>query len=272
MEATEGADWNAHLINSETTNLQWSSSDHIVQWAWLFWFSWRPGWAHRQPQHTFCPGHFLSGFPVSLNTHRWDATPGWCDRDGRQVWASQGGCVPGQGSTPGEHRLPARSAARLAPSPALCPDRDAEPWLAAVLGRSGCCSGEGTCSSRASKCRGRGARQGTWDSKTSNVAPWTCRSVPVAWPSWHWSQQQISLCLQRVWRLPTLPPPQGKACPLWGGWRVALPPLAECRCEVVEMGCQKLQVKAGLEPVSSKKHMLTLFIFPVMFAISNKNK
>lgn len=272
-EATEGADWNAHLINSETTNLQWSSSDHIVPWAWLFWFSWRPVWAHRKPQHTFCPEHFLAGFPVSLNAHRWDATPGGRDRDGRQVWASQGGCVPGQGSTPGVHRLPARSVARLAPSPALCPSRDAEPWLAALLGQSGRCSGRRYLLLKGFQMswqRSTPGDLGQQNLKRSTLDLQICArglTILALKPTANLPLPPASVAAAHA-----APPHRAKPVHRGGGWRVALPPLAECRCEVVETGCQKLKVKAGLEPVSSKKHMLTLFIFPVMFAISNKNK
>lgn len=84
-----------------------------------------------------------------------------------------------------------------------------------------------------------------------------CRSMQWIWPYWHWSQQQTSFCFQQVQLLPILPHAQGKACPPWGGQRTALPLLAGCRCELLEIGCQKLKDKVRLEPVSGKKHMLT---------------
>lgn len=108
----------------------------------------------------FCPGHFLSGFPVSLNAHMWDASPGDMTWRG-YVWASQGWCAASQGSTGLQQEvqlvLPLLLLFALAMmlSPGWPPSQGS--WVTAA--------GEGTCLSRVYKCHSRGACQRTGKSQ-----------------------------------------------------------------------------------------------------------
>lgn len=194
-----------------------------------------------------------------------------------QGWATGVGIPGWMCSWTGQHprgaQAPSASVARLAPSPALCPGRDAEPWLAALLGQSGRCSGRRYLLLKGFQMswqRSTPGDLGQQNLKRSTLDLQICArglTILALKPTANLPLPPASVAAAHA-----APPHRAKPVHRGGGWRVALPPLAECRCEVVETGCQKLKVKAGLEPVSSKKHMLTLFIFPVMFAISNKNK
>lgn len=96
------------------------------------------------------------------------------------MWASQDGCAPGQGSTPGEHRVPARSAARVSPSPAVFPGCDTEPWLVTISGQLGHCSRRRYLLLKGLQTPWQQSTPEDSDRKISNVGHQTCRSV--AWP------------------------------------------------------------------------------------------
>lgn len=120
----------------------------------------------RQPQHTFCPEHSLSGFPVSLNAHAWDATPGDVTGMGNKCGHPRVGVLldraAPQGSTGSQREVQLVSPLLLLSALAvtLSPGWPPSPgsWVTAA--------GEGTCSSKAYKRHGSRARQRIWTEKS----------------------------------------------------------------------------------------------------------
>lgn len=218
--------------------------------------------------------HFARGTSFQASLHPWMPKyeiPGDVTGIGNKCEHPRWMCPCTGTCTPGVHRVPARRAAHVAPSPALLP------WLChwALAGYHLRWSGH---HSRRRYVLFKGLHK-SWqrsmpenlDRRISNLAHRTCRFVPVAWP-YH--------TLNPTANFPVLPASataahaahyRGKACPLWGRWHLALPLLAEHRCELVETGCQKPKGKAGLEPAGNRTDVLMLFL-PAVFATSNRNK
>lgn len=157
--------------------------------------------------------HFAQGTSFQASLHPWMPTyeiPGDVTGIGNKCEHSRWMCPCTGTSTPGVHRVPARRAAHVAPSPALLPRLCHWALAGYHLRWSGHHSRRYVLFKGLHKSWQRSMPENL-DRRISNLADRTCRFVPVAWiHTIPWIQQQTSLCFQRVWQLPTLPITEGK--------------------------------------------------------------